>query len=235
MKDELVCDFNIPEEKVGVIPFGINNTLPNTGLTTEEARRILGVQNSQKAMLFFGNIAPYKGLDILISALVRVPNIEDYRLIIAGRAKGSELYWKKIKEQIERSNLRACVIEKIQYIPDEQVELYFKAADLLVLPYNHVFQSGVLFLGYSFGLPVVATDVGAMREDIVHGKTGFVCPAQDPGELACAIETYFSSNLFKELEHRRREIRDFANEQYSWEKVASVSGKVYSALVKYRN
>jgi type IV secretory pathway VirJ component len=46
-------------------------------------------------------------------------------------------------------------VEKIEYLPDETTELYFKAADVLILAYEHVFRSGVLFLGYSFGLPTL--------------------------------------------------------------------------------
>jgi glycosyltransferase involved in cell wall biosynthesis len=53
------------------------------------------------------------------------------------------------------------------------MEVYLKAADVMVLPYNEIFQSGVLFLGYSFGLPVIATDVGSFREEIVEGERGF--------------------------------------------------------------
>src|SRR5207248_11533386 len=68
MKSELVSDFCVPESKVSVIPFGINNTVPNTGLSSAEAKRQLGVNRSDKTMLFFGNIAPYKGLEYLISA-----------------------------------------------------------------------------------------------------------------------------------------------------------------------
>src|SRR5438093_3275966 len=66
MKSELVSDFCVPESKVSVIPFGINNTVPNTGLSSAEAKRQLGVNRSDKTMLFFGNIAPYKELDYLI-------------------------------------------------------------------------------------------------------------------------------------------------------------------------
>ena len=62
------------------------------------------------------------------------------------------------------------VIAKIEYVPDEETELYFKAADVLILPYTHVFQSGVLFLGYSFGLPAIAADVGSLKEEIIEGR-----------------------------------------------------------------
>ena len=47
-----------------------------------------------------------------------------------------------------------------EFIPDDETEIYFKAADVLVLPYRDIYQSGVLFLGHSFGLPVLAADVG---------------------------------------------------------------------------
>ena len=73
---------------------------------------------------------------------------------------------------------------RAEYIPDDETELYFKAADVLVLPYRHIYQSGVLFLGYSFGLPVLAADVGALKEEIVEGKTGFVFKPEDSVDLA---------------------------------------------------
>ena len=82
---------------------------------------------------------------------------------------------------------------RAEYIPDEETELYFKAADVLVLPYRHIYQSGVLFLGYSFGLPVLAADVGTLKDEIIEGKTGFVFRPEDPVDLASAIERYFAA------------------------------------------
>jgi glycosyltransferase involved in cell wall biosynthesis len=106
--------------------------------------------------------------------------------------------------------------------------LYFKAADVLIVPYIQIFQSGVPFLAYSFGLPVIATDVGSLREDIVEGRTGFVCRPQDSSDLANAILRYFESELFRDLENRRSDIQQYANERYSWEKVAAITTSVYS-------
>src|SRR5947208_15864742 len=68
MRSELVSDFRIPNSKVSVIPFGINNTVPNTSLSSAEAKRCLGISGRDKTMLFFGNIAPYKGLEYLMAA-----------------------------------------------------------------------------------------------------------------------------------------------------------------------
>jgi len=119
----------------------------------------------------------------------------------------------------------------IEYIPDEETELYFKAADALILPYVRVFQSGVLFLGYSFGLPAIAADVGNLTEEIIEGETGFVFKPQDSGDLACKIDKYFNSELFQNLESRRSEVKAYANERYSWDKVAAITTMVYSRLL----
>jgi glycosyltransferase involved in cell wall biosynthesis len=232
MKSELVSDFCIAESKVSVIPYGINNAVPNTSLSSAEAKRQVGVSSSDKTMLFFGNIAPYKGLEYLIAAFTELaPRCSDYRLIIAGKPKGCEDYWRQIQQVMARSDIRDRIIERIEYILDEETELYFKAADVLILPYTHIFQSGVLFLGYSFGLPVIASDVGSLREEIIEGKTGFVFKPRDPSDLVRTIERYFESQLFRELESRRREIKQYANERYSWDKVSAITATVYSNLL----
>jgi len=232
MKSELVADFRVTEDKVGVIPFGINNTVPNSSLSSAEAKHQLGLSSSDRIMLFFGNIAPYKGLEYLVSAFAALLNSErSYRLIIAGRLKGSEGYWKQIQREIARSGIRDRVIERIEYIPDEETELFFKAADVLILPYTRVFQSGVLFLGYSFGLPAIAADAGNLKEEVIDGETGFVFKARDSSDLASKIENYFTSELFRNLERRRAEIKAYANERYSWDKVAAVTTSLYSRLL----
>jgi len=232
MKSEMTSEFRIPERKVSVIPFGINNTVQSTSLSSAEAKRQLGTSGDDRAVLFFGNIAPYKGLEYLISAFAELLNKDrSYRLIIVGKPKGSEGYWKQIHQRIARSGIRDRVIERIEYIPDEETELFFKAADVLILPYTRVFQSGVLFLGYSFGLPAIASDVGTLKEEIIEGQTGFVFKPQDSSDLASKIDKYFRSELFRDLETRRAEIKAYANERYSWDKVAAVTRSVYSRFL----
>ena len=232
MKSELVSDFCIAESKVCVVPFGINNTVPNTSLSSADAKRQLGITSSEKALLFFGNIAPYKGLEYLIAAFGKLSTKDrSYRLLIAGNPKGPGGYWNQIRRTIASSSIGDRVIQKIEYIPDEETELYFKAADVLILPYLHVFQSGVLFLGYSFGLPAIASDVGTLKEEIIEGQTGFVFKPQDSSDLASKIDQYFKSELFHNLETRRSQIKEYANERYSWSAVAAMTTAAYSKLL----
>jgi glycosyltransferase involved in cell wall biosynthesis len=233
MKRELVSDFSIPEHKISVIPFGINNTVPNTGLSTVEAKRQLGTTNGDKTLLFFGNIAPYKGLEYLVAAFIQLLKDDpSYRLLVVGKPKGPIGYWKQIQETIANGCVRDRVIEVIEYVPDETTEQYFKAADVLILPYAYVFQSGVLFLGYSFGLPAIASDVGNLKEEIVEGETGFLFKPRDSADLGRKIEKYFKSDLFRNLETKRSEIKGYANERYSWDKVAAITTTVYSELLQ---
>jgi glycosyltransferase involved in cell wall biosynthesis len=77
-----------------------------------------------------------------------------------------------------------------------------------------------LFLGYSFGLPAIVADVGSSKEEIIEEETGFVFKPTDSVDLASKIDKYFKSELFRNLENRRAEIKEYANERYSWDKVA---------------
>lgn len=232
MKRQLIGGFNIRENKVTVIPFGINNTVPKSELTRMQARKKLNLEGNEKAILFFGNIEPYKGLEYLVLSLSKLKEKHnDFRLIIAGRIGKSKVYLDNIQSIIEKHDLNNYITHKMEFIPDEEVEVYFKAADVLILPYKYIFQSGVLLSSYYFGLPVIATDVGSLREDIDEGKTGFICQPEDPEDLANKIDLYFHSDLYKNLEVNRNKIIKYANEKYSWEKIGEKTYDVYNGLL----
>jgi glycosyltransferase involved in cell wall biosynthesis len=231
MKHELIEEFREQEARVTVIPFGINNAVPKTDLTPTDARCRLGIREGERTILFFGRIAPYKGLDYLISAFRQVlKQSNDYRLVIAGRPKNCESYWTEIRAALEEHIQTGRVLLKAEFIPDDETETYFKAADVLVLPYRHIYQSGVLFLGHSFGLPVLAAEVGSLKDDIVEGKTGFVFRPEDPDDLARVIEQYFASELYADLNNRRKEIQDDATQRHSWDVVSHITVTEYAGL-----
>ena len=231
MKLELIEDFGVPPARISVIPFGINNSVADTGLTTAEAKRQLGVRDGKRVLLFFGRIRPSKGLEYLTDAFrENLTRPDDYQLIIAGRPDKCEEYWAAIRKTIQADVQRGRIVVRAEIIPDDETEVYFKAADVLVLPYREIFQSGVMFLGYNFGLPVLAADVGSLKDDIVEGKTGFVFRPEDPVSLARTIEKYFASDLYSELDSRRQEIRDYATERHSWDAVGDMTISVYRAL-----
>lgn len=234
MKCELIKEFNVPEDRITVIPFGINNSIAATDLSPNEAKKRLGIRGNNRTLLFFGRIRPYKGLDYLVTAFHKLIQQDDsYRLIIAGRVEqGCDQYWESIQREIQGYVATGHIISRIKFIPDSETEVYFKAADVLVLPYREIFQSGVLVLGYSFGLPVVAADVGSLKDDIIEGKTGFVFSSEDVADLARAISQYFASDLFFNLGAERRHIKEYAVQQHSWELVGQKTIDVYSKLLQ---
>lgn len=233
MKGELVEQFGVHEQAVTVIRHPINNAFPETDLTYPEARYLLGIENEDKTMLCLGRIKPYKGIEHLLSAFQQLAvRDKSYKLIIAGEVqRGNEEYLESLNGFIHKNLSRDQVILKTRFIPDEEMEVYLKAADVLVLPYNEIFQSGVLFLGYSFGLPVIATDVGSFREEIIEGQTGYICKPSDPWALAAAVERYFASELYLNLETRRQEIKKYAKLHHSWDAVAELTSNVYAELL----
>ena len=100
-----------------------------------------------------------------------------------------------------------------------------------MLPYKHIFQSGVLFLAHSFGVPVIASDVGSFREDIRDGQAGLVFEPGNATDVAVTLARYFDGPLFAELDHRRLEIRAYAQANHSWETVGEITCGVYARLL----
>jgi len=231
MKRQLVEDFGVAAERVVVIPYGINVTLPTVGMTQHDARTRLGLRPDDRVLLFFGQIAPYKGLDSLVDAVTRLSGGDEHlRLVIAGKIKqGWGQYWSDVKSAIADAGIGGRIVEHVRFIADDEIEQYYAAADALVLPYTHIFQSGVLFMAYSFGLPVIATDVGSLKESIVEGRTGLVCEPRDSAALADAIRRYFSSDLYRALAARRADIRAFADERHSWKTVGKITAAAYAS------
>ena len=164
MKEQLKDKFNVSDTRISVIRFGINDTYPETCLTSQEARERLGVADHDRVILFFGRLAPYKGLDMLLSALALMKEKgEPFKLLVAGPLKregNGAAYWNNIEKIISEKGLGPYIRKDIRFIPDEEVECYFKAADVLVLPYRHIFQTGLIFLSYNFGLPVRCNGCG---------------------------------------------------------------------------
>jgi glycosyltransferase involved in cell wall biosynthesis len=234
MKEELCSLFKLSPEKVVVIPHGINNRIPRRGLSQKEAREKLSVKSTAHAILFFGQIDEYKGVEELIDAAsLLVKENPEVVLMIAGKPKRQLKYMTKLKSRAAEILPEKNVLIRLQFIPVDEVETYFAAADCLVLPYKKIFQSGVIFLAYRFGLPIIATDVGSFREDVIDGVTGFICKTDDTEDMAEKIRMFFDSNLFHQHDQTRLHIIEFAEQKYSWSNIGRLTYEVYARVVKH--
>ena len=237
MKEELKIRFGITDKKIIVIPFGLNFFIKRSGISTSDARKKLDLPANEKLILFFGRIARYKGLDILVRALPELINRKlNFKLVIAGKINiDAHDYWQQIQSEIDGQNLRDFIEPRIEYIPDDDIELFFNAADVLILPYRHIFQSGPLFMSYYFGLPVIASNVGSFNQEIISKKNGLIFEVENPKSLSGRIVTYFESRMYKNLPDTRKEIIQHAESKYSWDTNAQRISQLYKMLDNREN
>lgn len=150
----------------------------------------LKLDPKKKYLLFFGFIREYKGLDLLLQSLSQLD--VSYEVIITGEVYGS---FEKYQQIIDQNNLADRVHIYNDYIPDEEVTLYFSAADVCMLPYKGATQSGITAVSHHFEVPIIATDVGGLKETIRHGETGLIVDSPEPALIGEAINQYFDENL----------------------------------------
>lgn len=163
-------------------------------LPREEALRALGLDPSRKTLLFFGLIRDYKGLDILLEAFGTLP--EDYQLVVAGEPYGSFEKYRRLIDGLPCGKARIRVFP--EYIRDSEVKKFFSGADLAVLPYRSATQSGIGAIACHFGVPLLVTDVGGLRESVEARGTGIVAASADALSVREQILRYFASPALQE-------------------------------------
>lgn len=180
--------FGIAPEQVRVVEHGIARFPQFDVEARRSIRSRLGVAEHEQLALFFGNLGLYKGPDLLLDAFARLPVATNWSLLITGRCRHADLRV-QIQGLIDSHPLRPRIHWEEGFVADEEVPAIFFAADLLVLPYRHIDQSGVLFMAMATGLPVLATDVGSFR-DYVRAHAGSTVPAEDVEALRAAMESF---------------------------------------------
>lgn len=189
------------------------------------ARKQLDLPSDKKILLFFGFIRAYKGLDLLIQAMGLLKKERDSPknegkheamdqliLLIAGEYYDDP---KKYKDLIRSTGINDMIIERTDFIPDEQVRYYLSACDGVVQPYRNATQSGVTPLAYHFEKPMIVTNVGSLPDLVPHNKVGLVCEP-DPESLAAAIKSFFEKEETYFLPGLKSE-----KQKYSWENLVN--------------
>ena len=169
-------------------------------LDKKAALQRLGLDVSKKYILFFGFIRKYKGLDVLLEAMPFVP--ENVELIVAGEFYDDESEYRK---QVRDLAMEQRVHFFPDFIPQDQVNLYFSACDIVVQPYRTATQSGVAQIAYHFNKPMLVTRVGGLPEIVPHHKVGYVVDVNAKA-IADAVndfyqqdrEAYFVENVAEE-------------------------------------
>lgn len=185
----------------------------STPISREQARLRLGIEGD--VLLFFGYVRRYKGLRYLIEAM---PSILRRRpraqALIVGEFYDDRSRYERL---IERLDIEKHVRIIDRYVPNEEVSVYFSAADLVVQPYTAATQSGITQIAYGFTRPVIVTRVGGLPETVEEGRTGFLVPPRDHESIARAALHFFESDLGRQFEQAIADRRS----RFGWDRLAA--------------
>jgi glycosyltransferase involved in cell wall biosynthesis len=223
----LVCEYGISKDKVWVIPHGVEK--PSEAIGDDKAKEALGV-GGKKVLLFFGYIAGYKGVELLIDAFDFLKKDEDFVLFVAGgmhpRLKDKPKYQEYLCELKERARKVSDRIIFTGFVPEKMISIYFSAADLVIFPYKVVMSSsGPFALAVSYKKTGIASDIPASRE-ILPSQALF--DKDDPKSLAEKTETIFNTHSSKRDIAAHVEKIGTAN---SWDHVGLQTRKLYQQVL----
>lgn len=199
-----------------VTPHPTYNAFRFEGMSREQAREKLSIGLEEHILLFFGYVREYKGLKYLLRAMPQIcREDEKVRLWIVGEfGSDKEDYLQLIRELAIENRVQL----RDSYTPDREVEQYFAAADLVVLPYASATQSGIVQIAYGFTRPVVVTDVGGLPDVVEDGETGYIVEPENPQAIADAVVRFFRGGQAQRMQE------NIGKEAYrfSWERMAEV-------------
>lgn len=180
-----------------------------------QARAALGLPAGGRVVLYFGFIKAYKGVVHLLAALPRLRERygDGVRVAVVGDVYGDGEVYAAARRA---ADCEGILVWRDGYAPDDEVEDWFLAADVVALPYVSATQSGIVQIAYNYDLPVVATSVGGLPEVVRDGETGFLVPPADPAALAAALIRFFDENragAFSAAVAREKA-------RYSWDRMA---------------
>lgn len=192
-------------------------------LDREEALKALSLDPACRYLLFFGFIRDYKGLDLLLEAMADVRILDsNIRLLVAGEFYSNEEYYMGL---IQKYNLQDKVILHTDYIPNDEVNRYFCAADLIVQPYKTATQSGVTQVGYHFNKAMLVTRVGGLGEIVKDGESGYVVEPNAKA-ISKALIDFYEQKRQAAFEKATVELK----KRFSWSRMTSVIRELYENL-----
>lgn len=220
-KDRLSGDFSIPEEKISVIAHGAYDTHMKSKRTKDQGKK------NKQTYVCFGNIRHYKGIDLLLQAIALIPPSERKKMqfYIAGK-QYPKLDGTDYKEMIYSLGIGDCVRFSNEFVPEDRISKLFERADVAIFPYREIYASGAMLMAYTYGTPVIASDIPVFREETENGKTGILFRAENVNELAKAILTSMNWTM-EERQKFKSGIEDLIVTKYNWKKSARKTIKVY--------
>jgi glycogen(starch) synthase len=226
MKSEICGHFNLPLEKVDIIPNAIDATQYQTSVDRGSVRQRYGVGWGEKMVLCVGRLVPQKGIEYFIRAIPSIASrFPEAKFIIVGEG------WSR--DALEAEALATGHREKIRFtgfVSDKEVVNLMTSADVLVVPSIYEPFGIVALEGMATGVPVVASQVGGLAEVIEHDRTGVFVYPRSPDSIAWGIGKVLSDLSYAKW--LTGNAKDKLEKDYSWEAVARKTVEVYEELVE---
>ena len=230
IKDRLQKEFNVPPQKIAVIPHGpFFYDLPATDTSTIE--RQLGVATGHRFALWQGIIFPYKGLDLLLSAWHRVEQ-QNANLDLVVLGTGSPELTTSLEQQARSLGLQR-VRFNFRFASVEELAASYRAAQTVIYPYRAITTSGALATGLALGKPIIASDLPVFRELLTNEKDALlVNPCHDQDLADAIIRSASDPELLERLAAAVLQ-KDLGPK--SWTSIAHKTEEVYVTLVLSRD
>lgn len=186
---EIIRRFGLPPAKVHVAMLGDYSLFATPQLPQSEARDKIRLAADAPVALFFGTIRPSKGLEVLLEAWARVAReLPEARLLVVGKPyKGLDT--DRTVALIQHLGIASSVRTRFEQVSPLDTNTYYRAADVVVLPYHEIGSSGVLRYAYNSARPVIATAVGEHPGRVIAGVTGSLIAPGNPSALADALSS----------------------------------------------
>jgi len=226
--ERLAEEFGVARERVKVIAHGDYDLFATPDRPQALARRQVSLPPDVPMALFFGSIRPSKGLEVLLAAwalvVERIPNAV---LAIVGKPY-KRLDTSHYLSSIEAMGTRERVVTRFEQVDPDMTNNYYRAADVVVLPYHDIATSGVLRYAYSSARAVVATAVGEHTNWVVPGETGYLVPPRNPAALADALESLLADR--PRAEQVGRSALAYGRANFNWSASAARTVELYRSV-----
>ena len=225
-RKQILNEYKPNPNKITVIPIGNYNNIYKNNISKEKARKNLKLDQNCFIFLCFGPIRPYKGVDYLISSFKSLNQDENIKLVIAGKPLNDQIKNKILKISTENKN----IIFKPNFIPNDEIQDYMNAADIVVFPYRKILTSAGILLAMSFSKAIIAPKLGCLI-DMLDDKGAFL---YDPNQKRGLFLVLNQALKNRKILIKMGESNLTLSKKFDWGRIAKKTKDVYNLFEEFK-
>ena len=220
----LIRKYGIKKRKIKIVPHGNYNVFLKSNVTKKQSRERIGVSKNGNIILLFGSLRQGKGIDTVVKAFKNLIKYKHATLLMAGKpARGYDI--EKVKKELKNEILKSKVILRDYFIEEDKVEYYYKASDIVLVPYDNVYESGVLRFAFSCGIPTIVSNVKEFAHSVKNGENCLVFKSGNAKDLVYKITILLNNPQL--AEQIARNAKRFSDEKWDWAQIALETKNIY--------